>query len=187
MHVVVQLLEVPVTVVLARLERLAELLAAKVLPGHAQRRERPVRRTRNRVVRDIAILVTGRALQRRRTMIVWTAHHELIVTPSFIALARKVRAGMAVQAARVREDVEDRLEQGLRGNRPGRDGQQQPHGQHSSRDGPPGGVGELGVPCVGPALVNAILAATGESPRELPLRRLGYHLLEQHPAAGVDA
>ena len=54
-------------------------------------------------------------------------------------------------------------------------------------DGPPGGVGELGVPCVGPALVNAILAATGESPRELPLRRLGYHLLEQHPAAGVDA
>ncbi|QQD18988.1 xanthine dehydrogenase family protein molybdopterin-binding subunit [Spongiibacter nanhainus] len=38
----------------------------------------------------------------------------------------------------------------------------------------PGGVGEIGVPCVGPALANAIFAATGEPIRELPLKNLGY-------------
>lgn len=46
---------------------------------------------------------------------------------------------------------------------------------------PPGGVGELGVPCVAPALANAIFAAIGETIRELPLRNLGYRLGEQHP------
>lgn len=37
-----------------------------------------------------------------------------------------------------------------------------------------GGVGEIGVPCVGPALANAIFAATGERIRELPLSRLNF-------------
>ncbi len=46
----------------------------------------------------------------------------------------------------------------------------------------PGGVGELGVPALGPALANAIFAATGEKIRELPLKNLGYTLAEQHPA-----
>lgn len=45
----------------------------------------------------------------------------------------------------------------------------------------PGGVGELGVPALGPALANAILAATGETIRELPLKNLGYTLAEQNP------
>jgi isoquinoline 1-oxidoreductase subunit beta len=49
-------------------------------------------------------------------------------------------------------------------------------------DESPGGVGELGVPCVGPALANAIFAATGDTIRELPLKNLGYSLAEQHPA-----
>lgn len=48
----------------------------------------------------------------------------------------------------------------------------------------PGGVGELGMPCVAPAVANAILAATGEVIRELPLKNLGYSLAEQHAAAG---
>ncbi|MBD2857992.1 xanthine dehydrogenase family protein molybdopterin-binding subunit [Spongiibacter sp. KMU-158] len=48
----------------------------------------------------------------------------------------------------------------------------------------PGGVGEIGVPCVGPALANAIYAATGATIRELPLRNLGYSMAEQHPEAG---
>ena len=38
-------------------------------------------------------------------------------------------------------------------------------------DQPPGGVGELGVPTVAPALANAIHAATGRRLRRLPLRR----------------
>lgn len=43
----------------------------------------------------------------------------------------------------------------------------------------PGGVGELGVPALGPALVNAIFAATGETVRELPLSKLGYRIAER--------
>ncbi|MFT7403304.1 molybdopterin cofactor-binding domain-containing protein [Zhongshania sp.] len=39
---------------------------------------------------------------------------------------------------------------------------------------PPGGVGELGVPCVGPALANAIYGAIGERIRELPLTRSNF-------------
>lgn len=35
----------------------------------------------------------------------------------------------------------------------------------------PGGVGELGVPCVAPALSNALYAATGETFRSLPLSK----------------
>ena len=38
----------------------------------------------------------------------------------------------------------------------------------------PGGVGEIGVPAVGPALANAIFAATGEQIRELPLKNLNF-------------
>lgn len=39
---------------------------------------------------------------------------------------------------------------------------------------PVGGVGELGVPCVGPALANAIYAAISERIRELPLTRSNF-------------
>ncbi len=38
-----------------------------------------------------------------------------------------------------------------------------------SSDEPPGGVGELGVPCVAPALANALYHATGERIRSLPM------------------
>lgn len=36
-------------------------------------------------------------------------------------------------------------------------------------DEPPGGVGELGIPAVAPAIANALFAATGRRDRELPL------------------
>ena len=45
----------------------------------------------------------------------------------------------------------------------------------------PGGVGELGVPCVGPAVANAVLAATGEQLLALPLKNLGYTIAERRP------
>lgn len=51
----------------------------------------------------------------------------------------------------------------------------------------PGGVGELGVPCVAPAVVNAIFAATGAEIRELPLRNLGYRVAERNAVAGAAA
>ncbi|WP_295877242.1 molybdopterin cofactor-binding domain-containing protein [uncultured Zhongshania sp.] len=41
---------------------------------------------------------------------------------------------------------------------------------------PVGGVGELGVPCVGPALANAIFEATNERIRELPLTRSNFKI-----------
>ena len=38
---------------------------------------------------------------------------------------------------------------------------------------PMGGAGEPGTPGIGPALTNAIFAATGKRVRELPLRNAG--------------
>jgi isoquinoline 1-oxidoreductase subunit beta len=42
-----------------------------------------------------------------------------------------------------------------------------------SSDGPPGGVGEPGVPPVAPAIMNAVFALTGERVRTLPFLRTG--------------
>ena len=39
----------------------------------------------------------------------------------------------------------------------------------------PGGVGEAGTALIGPALVNALFAATGQRIRRLPLSRFGYY------------
>jgi isoquinoline 1-oxidoreductase beta subunit len=47
------------------------------------------------------------------------------------------------------------------------------HVELVASDGPPGGVGEPGVPPVAPALANAIFALTGQRIRELPLARAG--------------
>jgi len=47
---------------------------------------------------------------------------------------------------------------------------------------PPGGVGELAVPALAPALTNALYAATGTRIRRLPLRRAGFELV---PSAQV--
>lgn len=47
------------------------------------------------------------------------------------------------------------------------------HVELVASDGPPGGVGEPGVPPVAPALANAIFALTGQRIRDLPLSRSG--------------
>ncbi len=40
-------------------------------------------------------------------------------------------------------------------------------------EGPPGGIGEPGVPPVAPAIANAVFALTGVRVRELPMLRTG--------------
>ena len=40
-------------------------------------------------------------------------------------------------------------------------------------DAPPTGVGEPGTPVIGPAVANAVFAATGAHPVQLPLSRAG--------------
>jgi isoquinoline 1-oxidoreductase beta subunit len=45
------------------------------------------------------------------------------------------------------------------------------HVEMVASDGPPGGVGEPGVPPVAPAIANALFALTGERVRDLPVRR----------------
>jgi isoquinoline 1-oxidoreductase beta subunit len=47
------------------------------------------------------------------------------------------------------------------------------HVEIITSDGPPGGVGEPGVPPVAPAIVNAVFALTGKRIRDLPLDRAG--------------
>jgi isoquinoline 1-oxidoreductase beta subunit len=47
------------------------------------------------------------------------------------------------------------------------------HVEIIASDGPPGGVGEPGVPPVAPAIVNAVFALTGKRIRDLPLDRAG--------------
>jgi len=43
------------------------------------------------------------------------------------------------------------------------------HVDVAQSDGPPGGIGEPGVPPVAPAIANAVFALTGRRIRELPL------------------
>ncbi len=45
-----------------------------------------------------------------------------------------------------------------------------------SNEEEPGGIGEPGVPPLAPALANAVLAATGQPVRELPIDLSGIHL-----------
>jgi isoquinoline 1-oxidoreductase subunit beta len=47
------------------------------------------------------------------------------------------------------------------------------HVEIVASDGPPGGVGEPGVPPVAPAIANAVFALTGKRIRDLPLDRAG--------------
>ena len=47
------------------------------------------------------------------------------------------------------------------------------HAEIIASQGPPGGVGEPGVPPVAPAIANAVFALTGKRIRELPLDRAG--------------
>jgi isoquinoline 1-oxidoreductase beta subunit len=47
------------------------------------------------------------------------------------------------------------------------------HVDIAASDGPPGGIGEPGVPPVAPAIANAVFALTGRRIRELPLTPAG--------------
>jgi isoquinoline 1-oxidoreductase beta subunit len=55
------------------------------------------------------------------------------------------------------------------------------HVDLAQSDGPPGGIGEPGVPPVAPAIANAVFALTGRRIRELPLTQ-GFDPLRQRAA-----
>jgi len=97
-----ELIEVPVSVLLWILDRLANLRVRQPLPDHrrARRWQTPVGRARWQMsARKIMVLMTSAAFFRSHSVTLWTSPHIHGVLVSIIALPRKLPAGMTIHTA----------------------------------------------------------------------------------------
>ena len=92
-------------------DRATQLARREPFPGHAERREMPVRRAGNTGSRLIRILVTSPARQSGRSPILGTPGDIHGVAVTIVSLARKITARVTVQATRMKEHRDHALKE----------------------------------------------------------------------------
>jgi hypothetical protein len=109
-HVMLQLIECAVAICIRIFDSFAELASVESFPSHAQRCKAPVRCAGNAACLLISIGMAGAALKSGGAVVRIAPLDVEAVRMSVIALSRKVRRRMAVDATWIREYGSNRFE-----------------------------------------------------------------------------